>query len=68
VKTVAENNKLHVKVSSEHEVGTAFSVFFQYAGNALDAEKGMQQIDPGKYVADSQGESLEHSKGGCQPA
>ena len=68
MKTVAENNKLHIQVASERDVGTAFSVLFQYVGNALDAEKGMQQINPGKYVAGSQGESLEHSKGGCQPA
>jgi signal transduction histidine kinase len=68
VKTVAENNKLHIKVSSEHEVGTAFSVLFQCAGNAPDADKGVQQIDPGKFVGDSQEGSLEHSKGGCQAA
>lgn len=68
VKTVAENNKLHIKVSSEHEVGTAFSVLFQYAGNASDADRGVQQIDPGKSVGDSQEGSLEHSKGGCQAA
>ena len=69
VRTVAENNKLHIKVASEHDVGTAFSVFFQYAGNAMDVEKDTQKTNPGKYVAtDSPEESLEHSKGGCQPA
>ena len=34
VKTVAENNKLHIQVASERDVGTAFSVLFQYVGNA----------------------------------
>ncbi|MDE2366791.1 MAG: HAMP domain-containing histidine kinase, partial [Betaproteobacteria bacterium] len=34
VKTVAENNKLHIKVSSEQGVGTTFSVIFQNAKNA----------------------------------
>ena len=60
---------IHIKVASEHDVGTAFSVFFQYAGNAMDVEKDTQKTNPGKYVAtDPAEESLEHSKGGCQPA
>jgi signal transduction histidine kinase len=69
VRTVAENNKLHIQVASERDVGTAFSVLFQYVGNASDVEKDMQKINTGKYVAaDPAEESLEHSKGGCQPA
>ena len=69
VKTVAENNKLHIQVASERDVGTAFSVLFQYVGNALDAGKEAQKINPGKYMeADLTRESLKPSKGGCQPA
>ena len=34
VKTVAENNKLHIKVSSEQNVGTIFSVTLQHAKKA----------------------------------
>ena len=69
VKTVAENNKLHIQVASERDVGTAFSVLFQYVGNALNAGKEAQKINPGKYMeADLTRESLKPSKGGCQPA
>jgi signal transduction histidine kinase len=68
VKTVAENNKLHIKVSSEHEVGTAFSVLFQYPGNALDTETSIPRTNSGKYLADSPSESTAPTKGGCQPA
>jgi signal transduction histidine kinase len=34
VKTVAENNKLHIKVSSEQNAGTVFSVTLQSAKKA----------------------------------
>jgi signal transduction histidine kinase len=70
VKTVAENNKLHIKVSSEHEVGTAFSVLFQYPGNAPDTETGIPRTNSGKYLPDSPGESTAAApnKSGCQPA
>ncbi len=51
MKTVAENNRLHIQVASERDVGTAFSVLFQYVGNASDVEKDMQKINTGKYVA-----------------
>ncbi|SFO39485.1 sensor histidine kinase [Nitrosospira briensis] len=43
VKTVAENNKLQIRVTSEQNVGTAFSVVFQHAENARGPEKGVQQ-------------------------
>jgi signal transduction histidine kinase len=43
VKTVAENNKLHIKVSSEQNVGTTFSVTFQNAKKAPALEKTMQR-------------------------
>jgi signal transduction histidine kinase len=68
VKTVAENNKLHIKVSSESDVGTAFSVLFQYAGSALDTERSMERTNLGKYLAEPQGEPAESSKEGCLPA
>jgi signal transduction histidine kinase len=38
VKTVAENNKLHIKVSSEQNVGTIFSVTLQNAKKAAALE------------------------------
>jgi signal transduction histidine kinase len=68
VKTVAENNKLHIKVSSEHEVGTAFSVLFQYPENALDTETSIPRTNSGRHLGDSPGESTAPAKGGCQPA
>ncbi|HEX8874329.1 MAG TPA: HAMP domain-containing sensor histidine kinase [Nitrosospira sp.] len=43
VKTVAENNKLHIKVSSEQGVGTTFSVIFPNAKNAPVPENTMQR-------------------------
>src|SRR5688500_14891712 len=49
VKTVAENNKLQIRVTSEQNVGTAFSVVFQHAENAPGPEKGVQQ--PGNQLA-----------------
>ncbi|KIO49294.1 HAMP domain-containing sensor histidine kinase [Nitrosospira sp. NpAV] len=49
VKTVAENNKLQIKVSSEPNKGTAFSVVFQGEKSASVAEKGVQE--PGSPVA-----------------
>ncbi len=45
VKTVAENNKLHIKVSSEQNVGTTFSVVFQGAKSAPAIEKSVQQTE-----------------------
>lgn len=60
VKTVAENNKLQIKVSSEHNMGTAFSVVFQGAKSASVAEKSIQKPgSPAVHPANSQGESLE---------
>ena len=43
VKTVAENNKLNIKVSSEQNVGTTFSVVFPGAKNAPVPGKLVQQ-------------------------
>jgi signal transduction histidine kinase len=43
VKTVAENNKLHIKISSEQNVGTIFSVSFPQAKNASVPKSIMQQ-------------------------
>lgn len=45
VKTVAENNKLNIKVSSEQNVGTIFSVVFQGAKSASAIEKSLQQTE-----------------------
>ncbi len=60
VKTVAENNKLQIKVSSEHNMGTAFSVVFHGAKSASVAEKSIQKPgSPAVHPANSQGESLE---------
>lgn len=44
VKTVAENNKLHIKVSSQPNIGTTFSVVFQGVKSPFDAEKGTGQL------------------------
>ncbi|SEP24162.1 HAMP domain-containing sensor histidine kinase [Nitrosovibrio sp. Nv6] len=69
VKTVAENNKLHIKVSSEQNVGTAFSVIFQRVKNESVPEKDTQQ--PSSQIArpvNSQVESLESGKSGGQLA
>ncbi|MDQ3186045.1 MAG: HAMP domain-containing histidine kinase [Pseudomonadota bacterium] len=49
VKTVAENNKLHIKVSSEHNIGTTFSVILRSAENASVRETVTQQ--PGNLAA-----------------
>jgi signal transduction histidine kinase len=43
VKTVAENNKLHIKVSSEQNVGTIFSVAFQNAKKEPTLENETRQ-------------------------
>lgn len=60
VKTVAENNKLQIKVSSEQNLGTAFSIVFQGAKSAPVAEKSIQKPgSPAVHPANSQGESLE---------
>ena len=45
VKTVAENNKLNIRVSSEQNVGTIFSVVFQGAKSAPAMEKSVQQTE-----------------------
>jgi signal transduction histidine kinase len=60
VKTVAENNKLHIKVSSEPNMGTAFSIVFQGVKSAPVAEKSVQKPgSPVVHPANSQPESLE---------
>lgn len=60
VKTVAENNRLQIKVSSEPNMGTAFSVVFQGAKSASVVEKSIQKPgSPAVQPANSQGESLE---------
>ncbi len=60
VKTVAENNKLQIKVSSEQNLGTAFSIVFQGAKSAPVAEKSIQKPgSPAVHPANLQGESLE---------
>jgi len=43
VKTVAENNKLHIRVSSEQNVGSTFSVVFQGVKNVSVTENLMRQ-------------------------
>jgi hypothetical protein len=45
VKTVAENNKLNIRVSSEQNVGTTFSVVFYNAKSAPAMEKSLQQTE-----------------------
>ena len=44
VKTVAENNKLHIKVLSEQNVGTIFSVIFQGAKNPFVPQKNYAAV------------------------
>ena len=44
VKTVAENNKLHIKVLSEQNVGTIFSVVFQDAKTSFAPQKSYAAI------------------------
>jgi two-component system phosphate regulon sensor histidine kinase PhoR len=69
VKTVAENNKLQIRVTSEQNVGTAFSVVFQHAENARHPDKGVQQS--GNQLAgpvNSQVESLEAGQSAGQLA
>lgn len=43
VKTVAENNNLQIRISSEQNAGTAFSVIFPVAASALDKITEPQQ-------------------------
>jgi signal transduction histidine kinase len=43
VKTVAENNKLNIKVSSEQNVGSTFSVVFPLTKNTPVVENFVQQ-------------------------
>ena len=45
VKTVAENNKLNIRVSSEQNVGTTFSVVFHNAKSVPAMEKSLQQTE-----------------------
>jgi two-component system, OmpR family, phosphate regulon sensor histidine kinase PhoR len=45
VKTVAENNKLRIKVSSEQNIGTIFSVVFQGAKSAPAIEKSLRKTE-----------------------
>ncbi|ARO86371.1 sensor histidine kinase [Nitrosospira lacus] len=60
VKTVAENNKLQIKVSSEPNRGTAFSVVFQGVRSASVAEKSVQKPgSPVVHPATPQAGSLE---------
>jgi signal transduction histidine kinase len=69
VKTVAENNKLQIRVTSEQNVGTAFSVVFQHAEKAPGPEKGVQQS--GNQFArsvNSQAESLQAGQSAGQLA
>ncbi|MBA4142223.1 MAG: HAMP domain-containing histidine kinase [Nitrosospira sp.] len=79
VKAVAENNKLHIKVSSEQNKGTAFSVVFQDARSAPAAETNGQKllVGPSGYLIDRRAAdatpagstgSLGPRKGGCQLA
>lgn len=60
VKTVAENNRLQIKVSSEPNRGTAFSVVFQGEKGASGAEKSLQKSgSPVAHPANPQAGSLE---------
>lgn len=60
VKTVAENNKLQIKISSEPNMGTAFSVVFQGTKSASVAEKSLQKSDsPIAHPANTPTGSLE---------
>jgi hypothetical protein len=60
VKTVAENNKLHIKVSSEHNMGTTFSVIFHGVEHSSVPQKVTQQPgNPVTSAANSPAESLE---------
>lgn len=60
VKTVAENNKLNIKISSERNQGTTFSVVFHDVEHSSVPEKFMQQPgSPVVHVANFQAEPLE---------
>lgn len=63
VKTVAENNKLHIKVTSEQNVGTAFSVVFHSVRNASFSGSGMETGHLAARQLTKQAESLEPGRG-----
>ncbi len=65
VKTVAENNKLHIKVASEQNVGTAFSVIFPAQTSGFVPEMEAQQSGtPTPYFANSPTEPPDATKRG----
>lgn len=66
VKTVAENNKLHIKVSSKQNIGTTFSIIFPNAKNASSEKITHQPEGVATSAANSPAESLEHGQSGCQ--
>lgn len=63
VKTVAENNNLQIRISSEQGAGTAFSVLFPVAVSAVDKMTERQQHEsPAGCSLHSQGELPELDK------
>ena len=69
VKTVAENNKLQIRISSEQNVGTAFSVIFPTIISGSIPETEMHQ--PGvlsSHLVNPQSSPLDSGKGGNELA
>jgi signal transduction histidine kinase len=67
VKTVAENNKLHIKVASEQNSGTAFSVIFPTLGFVPETEAS-QSGTSAPYFANSPTELPDPGKRGRELA
>ena len=68
VKTVAENNKLQIRISSEQNAGTAFSVIFPKIISIAFPETEVRPGALGLHLVNPQSPSLDSSKGGNELA
>jgi signal transduction histidine kinase len=68
VKTVAENNKLQIRISSEQNVGTAFSVIFPTIISVPIPKTEVHSGVPGSHLVSSQRRPLDSGKDGNELA
>ena len=68
VKTVAENNKLQIRISSEQNAGTVFSVIFPTIISVAIPETEVHPGVPGSHLVNSQSSPLDSGKDGNELA
>jgi signal transduction histidine kinase len=68
VKTVAENNKLQIRISSEQNVGTTFSVIFPAITSVSIPETEVHSGVPSSHLVNSQSRPLDSGKDGNELA